>query len=229
MPAGQVEGNAPTVATARPSVRGGLPDEGPPEQQRYHLGKVIACGGLGRIYLAQDLKLKRAVAVKELLERDAESDARFQREAYLTARLEHPGIVPVHDSGSLPGGGPFYAMKWIEGRSLADLLEEKGGMEQRLELLSNLIAVCEAIAYAHSRHIIHRDLKPENVVVGAFGETVVIDWGLAKDLTGLAPGGDVEDVLSGRFRAYYGGVTADQATAGPLTQAGAVMGTPTFM
>jgi WD40 repeat protein len=142
----------------------------------------IARGGLGRIIQAHDQRLRRPVALKQLLRPRATDEARFFREALLTARLEHPSIIPVHDAGIAHDGSPFYAMKLVGGRSLAAALSEKKTLNERMTLLSHVINVCEALAYAHSQGIIHRDLKPHNVLVGPFGETVVIDWGLAKDL-----------------------------------------------
>ncbi|HLU68130.1 MAG TPA: protein kinase, partial [Kofleriaceae bacterium] len=108
--------------------------------------------------------------------------ARFAREALLTARLEHPSIVSIHEAGRWPTGEPFYAMKLVAGRSLSEIAAERRPLEGRMALLPNLIATVEAVAYAHRQRIIHRDLKPSNVLVGELGETVVIDWGLAKDL-----------------------------------------------
>jgi WD40 repeat protein len=170
-------------------------------------------GGLGRIFAAVDRRLGRPVAIKELLTEGRECEARFIREATLTARLQHPGVVPVHELGRWPTGQLFYSMKLVTGRSLKELITEKNTLEERLALLPNLIAVAEAVAYAHSRGVIHRDLKPSNVMIGSFGETVVIDWGAAKELKRRE----------------------DAATAGPQPSmdekslAGAVVGTPAYM
>src|SRR6185436_17041335 len=121
----------------------------------------------------------RTVAVKELLRRnDPSNEARFMREAMITARLEHPGIVPVIEAGRWPNGEPYYVMKLVEGRSLKELIAGRKTLAQRLALLPHVIAVAEAVGYAHSQDVIHRDVKPANVVVGEFGETVVVDWGL---------------------------------------------------
>src|ERR1041385_945806 len=141
---------------------------------------------------------------------------RFLREALITARLEHPGIVPVHEAGRWPDGTPFYAMKLVAGRPLRDLILERKTVGERIGLLHHVIAVADAIAYAHGRNIIHRDLKPSNVIVGDFGETVVIDWGLAKDLSATQES-TVED---GPFR-----VTHDEG----LTSAGTILGTRAYM
>ncbi len=113
----------------------------------------------------------------------------------MTARLQHPAIVPVYEAGRWPGGRPFYAMKLVEGRSLDGLLRDAGSLAARLALLPHLIAVAEAVAYAHGQRVVHRDLKPANVLVGPFGETVVVDWGLARE---LGAGGAVEREETGR-------------------------------
>src|ERR1700681_3803895 len=184
---------------------------------RYHILGEHGRGGLGRVSRAHDRELGRDIAIKELISRGHVSELRFLREALITARLEHPGIVPVYEAGRWADGTPFYAMKLVAGRPLRALLAERGTVEERIGLLHHVIAVADAIAYAHRRHIIHRDLKPANVIVGEFGETIVIDWGLAKDLT--TPESST-DGSGGPFR-----------TAGSegLTQPGSVLGTPAYM
>ncbi len=148
--------------------------------------RELARGGLGRIHFAWDRRLARAVAIKEPLTEGAR--ARFYREALLTARLQHPGIVPIYDAGNGEDGAPFYAMRLLgEGRSFSDAIAAAPGLEERLTLLPHVIAAADAVAYAHSQRIIHRDLKPDNILLGPFGETVVIDWGLAKDLAAAEP------------------------------------------
>jgi hypothetical protein len=149
-----------------------------------------------------------------LADDQGERAVRFVREARLTARLEHPGIVPIHEAGRWPGGKPFYAMKMVSGRSLREIIAEKQTLPERLALLPNVIAVAETIAYAHDRRVIHRDIKPANVMVGEFGETVVIDWGLAKDLAAS----DLPDTAS-----------ASGDATGEETARGAVLGTPAYM
>jgi serine/threonine protein kinase len=149
------------------------------ESTRYQFIAEHGRGGLGRVMRTRDKDLGREVAIKEILNPGGLSEARFVREAMITARLEHPGIVPVHDAGRWPDGTPFYSMKLVSGRPLKHLLTESKTFGQRLALLPHVIAVADAIAYAHDRGIIHRDLKPSNVIVGDFGETIVIDWGLA--------------------------------------------------
>jgi WD40 repeat protein/tRNA A-37 threonylcarbamoyl transferase component Bud32 len=187
------------------------------DPRRYAITGELAHGGIGRVLRARDMQLGRPVALKELLEPSRGTEARFLTEALVTARLQHPSIVPIYEAGRWPGGEPFYAMKLVSGRSLADILSERRTLEERLALLPHVLAVAEAIAYAHSERIIHRDLKPANVLVGAFGETVVIDWGLAKEL------GREEGAEAGEGSGTAG--TGD----GGMTQVGMVMGTPAYM
>ena len=154
------------------------------DPDRYELIGEHARGGLGRVVRAVDKRLGRTVAVKELLRHnDTADEARFIREALITARLEHPGIVPVHEAGRWPNGEPYYVMKLVEGRTLKELIAEHAALRDRLALLPHVIAVADAVGYAHSEAVIHRDLKPSNVIIGEFGETIVVDWGLARDRT----------------------------------------------
>ncbi len=181
----------------------------------YSFGVEFGRGGMGRIFEATDLRLNRPVAIKELLMQRGAASARFEREARITARLQHPAIVPVYEAGRWPSGEPFYAMKRVQGRSLQEVIAAARTLHERLQLLPNVIQVAEAIAYAHSRRVIHRDLKPDNVLVGEFGETVVIDWGVAKDLNADEPDtGPAPNLLD-----------ASQ----DLTVDGSVMGTPAYM
>jgi hypothetical protein len=180
----------------------------------YAVADIHARGGMGRILAARDLRLDRGVAIKELIEASPAQEARFIREALVTARLQHPAIVPVYEAGRWPSGEPFYAMKMVSGRSLRELIQEAHSLEQRLAFLPSVIAVTDAIAYAHHEGIIHRDLKPSNIMVGPFGETLVIDWGLAKDVSERGLERDL-----GPYR----------VVASDLTLAGAVMGTPEYM
>ena len=149
---------------------------------RYRITEEHSRGGLGRILRAEDETLGRTVAVKELLERDPSHERRFIREALITARLQHPSIVPVHEAGRWPTGDPYYVMKLIGGETLKERIAEADDLSKRITLLANAIAVADAVAYAHAQGVIHRDIKPSNVVVGDFGETMVVDWGLAVDL-----------------------------------------------
>ncbi len=146
----------------------------------YEFGDEVARGGLGRILRARDLRLDREVAIKELLRPTPGSEARFLREIEATVKLQHPNIVAIHEAGRWPDGQLFYAMNFVAGKTLLDVLSEAKTLSARLALLTTVIDVAEAVAFAHSEGVVHRDLKPANVLVGRFGETVVIDWGLAK-------------------------------------------------
>src|SRR5262249_15161021 len=149
----------------------------------YIIEEEVARGGLGKILRARHVPLDRTVAVKELIRQSSMSlDGRFVREALVTAELQHPGIVPLYEAGRWPTGELFYAMKLVDGETPAARLRALRSFAERVALLPNLIAVGEALAYAHSRGIIHRDIKPSNIILGEFGETVLIDWGLAKRL-----------------------------------------------
>ncbi len=189
---------------------------------RYALGEEIARGGLGRILAAWDRWLDREVAVKTLLRASPSAEARFDREMRVTARLQHPNIVPVFDGGRLPGEHPYLAMRRVHGRSLADALEAAKTLDARMALLPHVIDVANALAYAHGQRVVHRDLKPANVLVGGFGETVVIDWGLAKDLDA-----DITEELP--LPSGSGGSGGSLSGSRSLTRVGSVMGTPSYM
>jgi len=145
----------------------------------YRILGLIGRGGMGEVYRAKDTRLEREVAIKVC---DARILSRFEREALLTASVQHPAVVPIYERGELPDGRPFYAMKLVGGRSLRELIDERKTLADRMALLPNVIAVAEALAHAHWERVVHRDVKPSNVIVGEFGETVLIDWGLAKSL-----------------------------------------------
>jgi eukaryotic-like serine/threonine-protein kinase len=184
-------------------------------EDRYIEAEEFARGGLGFISRTYDKRLGRYIALKEILVNDSpEVELRFLQEAQITARLEHPSIVPVYDLGRWRGGGVYYAMKLINGRSLDKVVGQKKSIQDRLSLLPHAIDACEAMAYAHQQRIIHRDLKPQNILVGAFGETVVIDWGIAKEV------GAPEEERGGFSRGVGGG---------EMTEAGAILGTPAYM
>jgi len=182
---------------------------------RYRIGRELARGGMGRIVAARDDKLGRDVAIKEALDASESVLARFRREALITARLQHPSIIPIYEVGQRADGQPFYVMRLVHGMSLEAAIERRRTFRDRLDLLAHMSAAADAMAYAHDQRIIHRDLKPANVLVGEFGETVVIDWGLAKDLETSEP-----EIQAGPFRT---------ATAAGVTEDGAIMGTPLYM
>ncbi len=212
---------AETPADHEPLVdapRSSLNDVPVADLRRYKVLRQFAHGGLGRILEAEDHVLGRTVAIKEMRVKGSRQQARFLREAMTTARLQHPSIIPLYDVGRWPSGEPYYSMKLVSGRPLSDLITAAKTLDARLALVTHVISVADAIAYAHSQRIIHRDLKPANVLVGEFGETVVIDWGIAKDLDDPAADDAVDE---GPFR------TLDVPP--PLTAAGEVIGTAVYM
>jgi serine/threonine protein kinase len=180
-------------------------------ETKYRLLEELGHGGMGTVYLAEDAVLGRRVALKVIATAAARPGAaeRMWNEARVLASLEHPGIVPVHDAGALPDGRIFYAMKRVDGKRL-DELAPGLSLPERLRAFQR---ICEAVAFAHARGVVHRDLKPENVMVGPFGEVLVMDWGVAKALEAPAP------------------APAPQAAAPSpaATDAGAVVGTPAYM
>jgi serine/threonine protein kinase/WD40 repeat protein len=213
----------PSLATVGATIAASahdLPDLPIVDGALYTMKGEIGRGGMGRVIAARDRRLRRDVVIK-VLHRNA-AVSRFQREALITARLQHPSIVRVYDAGFLDGQQPFYAMECVRGESLDRVVGNAEDARARLALLPHVIAVAKAIAYAHSVGIIHRDLKPHNVLVGEFGETVVIDWGLAKDLSA-----NESDSLDPRTP--HAAHAALAAGADDQTVAGAVMGTPAFM
>jgi tetratricopeptide (TPR) repeat protein len=195
----------------------------------YRVLREIARGGMGRVLAAYDLTLDRDVALKVLLP-GANAD-RFVRESKITARLPHPGIPPVHVLGTPPDGSPFLAMKLIAGQTLAEALKTA----DRPRLLQAFLQVCQAVGFAHSRGVIHRDLKPANVMVGAFGEVQVMDWGLAKDIDQASRERErpEEKAPPGTHAGADPNQTTDHGGPGQSTddrtQAGQVLGTPAYM
>lgn len=155
--------------------------------ERYLDGGVLGRGGMGEIRVALDMRLGRHVAVKIPAVDEPALVRQFVAEAKLTARLAHPGIVAIHDAGIRRDGRPYYTMPIIEGRSLAEALVDND-LAGRLRLVRHFLHACEAVAYAHSERIVHRDLKPANLLIGRFGETLVVDWGLAGPVGERSPG-----------------------------------------
>src|SRR5439155_13408619 len=203
---------------------------------RYQVLRFHAQGGLGEVHVARDEELHREVALKRLQTPHASnprSRRRFLREAAITSRLEHPSIVPVHSMGQDADGCPFYAMRFIQGQTLQEALEafhtadrpDRDPSERHLalrQLLGRIVAVCNTLAYAHSKCIVHRDIKPSNIMLGPYGETLVVDWGLAKEIGGRggergpAPSAPETDACL-------------LARAQAVTETGDVVGTPAYM
>jgi tetratricopeptide (TPR) repeat protein len=193
---------------------------------RYHLVREIGRGGMGIVLEAEDRELGRRLAVKVLMEAHQDDEAlvrRFLDEARICGRLEHPGIVPIHELGRLPDRRPFFTMKLIQGQTLAALLQARRDPTDDLpHFLTIFEQACQTMAYAHSHGVIHRDLKPANIMVGNFGEVQVMDWGLAKVLT---PAGQAIQADAPSRPADKPDLQGDSATS----LAGTVMGTPGYM
>jgi eukaryotic-like serine/threonine-protein kinase len=182
---------------------------------RYRLLEKLGQGGMGGVFRVEDSRIAREVALKVINVADPSLSARLLQEARVIARLEHPGIVPVHDAGTLADGRPYYTMKFVQGKSLDDLAEDMGGIADRLR---TFLRICEPVAFAHAHSVLHRDLKPTNAMIGPFGEVLVMDWGLSKLLGGLASGEPIPE-----------GQQADLPPASLATAHGSVLGTPGYM
>ena len=203
---------------------------------RYRALELLGHGGMGTVWLAQDSILQRPVALKVLAPENSSVDlaARLMQEAVVLARLEHPGIVPVHDAGTLADGRTFYCMKLVEGQTL-DRYVRKLPLRERLRLFQR---IAEPLAFAHSRGIIHRDLKPANVMVGPFGEVLIMDWGLAK-IMAVAGASSATDQVSQHVTDATGlssiasQVSEHESTrtdqAEHATAHGTILGTPGYM
>ena len=193
-----------------------------------------ARGGLGEVLVAEDEKLGRRVAIKQIRQNAAwstENVRRFMREARITAQLEHPGIVPVHGLGIAKDGRPCYAMRFVEGRTLGEAIDAfhgsgHSGMDASAyrvglrHLVQRFVAVCQTIAYAHSKGVIHRDIKPSNIMLGPYGETLVVDWGLARRLSEQVDSTDQQS---------FALASALDSSEMVTTAAGQVLGTPAYM
>jgi WD40 repeat protein/tRNA A-37 threonylcarbamoyl transferase component Bud32 len=216
----------PTGACAGPAPST-VPESTNTAGRRYQVLRPHGQGGLGEVFVALDQELRREVALKEIrLEHadDPHSRGRFVREAEITGGLEHPGIVPVHGLGQYADGRPFYAMRFIQGETLKEAIASYhagDGSWTLRALLTRFVAVCNTVAYAHSRGVLHRDLKPANVMLGRYGETLLVDWGLAKPLGESAGRVDGDATVA---PALVPGLVD-----GIETQAGAALGTPAYM
>ncbi len=236
----------PTSFRAEPSetTEGDSP-ETESSVDRYEFLEEVARGGLGKIWKARDKHVRRVVAIKELLgryRRHPSTRERFREEAQITGQLEHPSIVPIYDIGRKENGSAFYSMKLVHGTELHKAIEEfhmlppgsSAWLVARNNLLRNFVAICNAVAFAHDRGVLHRDLKPQNVMLGEYGETLLLDWGLAKLLD------SPETVVHGRSEVRSAdttitgtsskpGISSDARSAASQTRMGSVLGTLSYM
>ncbi len=217
-----------------PIVKPGSPEMPTPTDPaaRLQLLGEIARGGMGAVLKGRDGDIGRDLAVKVLLEKhrdDPDLIRRFIEEAQIAGQLQHPGVVPVYELGAFADRRPYFTMKLVKGRTLADLLDARpdpaAGQPQMLGIF---LQVCQTVAYAHARGVIHRDLKPSNIMVGSFGEVQVMDWGLAKV---LPRGGARDDAEAGKESSVHETIiaTARRDSDSDLSHAGSVMGTPAYM
>ena len=196
---------------------------------RYRLLERVARGGMGVVYAAEDEKLQRRVALKVLDLPSADGDLanRLIREALVLAKLEHPGVVPVHDVGTLNDGRVFYTMKFVEGQRLDQHIQTLPSVSERLRLF---LRICDAVAFAHAHGVLHRDLKPANIMVGSFGEVLVMDWGLAKLLRDeVPPLSQPADPDATIFERPIKTANSNLGVQTIATGHGTVMGTPGYM
>jgi tRNA A-37 threonylcarbamoyl transferase component Bud32 len=217
------------LAADAPTEPGDAPPA-PPDTPRYRFEAFLARGGMGEVWRGCDTLLAREVALKVLREpvfADGGLRARFEEEARLVGRLEHPSIVPVYDLGQLPDGRPFFVMKLVQGPTLAEVLAARSTPAEGLPRWVGVFEqVCAAVAFAHERGLAHRDLKPSNVMLGELGEVLVMDWGIAKALAAgpqpaqAPPTPALPSPAAGR---------AETDPGGPETLPGQAKGTPAFM
>ncbi|MCP4644473.1 MAG: serine/threonine protein kinase [bacterium] len=219
-------GNLDTEQTPSSGTRRKVAQESPSSADatsRYRIGSVIGRGGMAVVYDASDTLLNRSVAIKVLKpELAAEPDirARFFNEAAILSQMDHPGVIPVIETGDLPGYGAFYAMKKVRGRTFREILRELNPEdfrrhEETARLLGVFDKVCQTVAYAHARGIVHRDLKPENVMVDDYGIVLVLDWGLAKRMSADAVGLDQTTTQVGEMKGTPAYMSPEQAGGNP--------------
>jgi len=227
-------GTRSTQTTVLPRVEfvGDVPRIIREERARYEIGEQLGEGGVGEVFLARDCDIGRLVALKRLRGEltSPELLARFVEEVRTTGRLEHPNIVPIHDVGIDDQGNYYFVMKYVEGETLEQIIErlaagdreshEQYGFERRARIFGDVL---EAVAYAHAQGFVHRDIKPANVMVGAFGEVLLMDWGIAKNVRATQP------ALDGALARGAAGDDREERSRSFETQVGALIGTPAYM
>jgi eukaryotic-like serine/threonine-protein kinase len=203
---------------------------------RFRLEKAIARGGMGLIIEARDVELDRVVAIKLLLKQHqgkAHLHQQFTNEARITGRLQHPGIIPIYETGTSSDERPWFAMKLIRGKTLAELMTARTSPQDDLPRLLNIFEqICQTLSYTHSCGVIHLDIKPTNIMVGAFGEVHLMDWGLARTSTDLCVPGSVQNGVQDRLPCSDSTMDSPSIASHDLTvevPAGAVWGTPAYM
>ena len=211
---------------ARPSIIADISEDRSPPA-RYLIGRELGSGSVGQVIEARDQHLGREVAIKILHDGEGLSRdgiARFVAEAQITAQLEHPSVIPVHEIGIMPGGMPYFSMKLVKGRSLDDVINHMRIGDRDMLRQYNYLArlrlfqrICQGMAYAHAKGVVHRDLKPANILIGEYGEVQIMDWGLAKTVKSTLP--DYDDAL----------VSTVRQASGMNTYGGAIAGTPAYM
>ncbi len=236
-----------TAPHAEPVAGSSLAELAAADSERYGIEQLVGAGGMGRVHRAVDTRLDREVAIKRLARSDGRLAERLAREARITAQLNHPAIIAVFNAGIGSDGQPYYTMPLLRGRSFDRVLADADSLTERLRYLRPLLQVAEAVGYAHSRGVVHRDLKPSNIVLGGFGETLVVDWGLARNLDGeartdpadtdpapAAPSGPAPSAQTSARGAVSAALTPTTApishqSGDTLTRVGAIIGTPRYM
>ena len=217
-----------SLTHAEPPSRPSVAPETLDIQGPYRVLGLLAEGGMGRIYRARDLELDREVAIKVPRSKRPALLQRFEREATITARLQHPGVVAVHGAGTLTDGTPFYVMRFIDGTPLDVLLAGASEPAARLALVERVIDVAHTMAYVHAQSVAHRDLKPNNILISQFDETLIIDWGLAKEVA-AAEAASTRSAGTTVVRSLDHDRSDTPEATEALTLAGDVLGTPGFM
>ena len=212
---------------------------------RYSIQGELARGGMGVIYTAYDSQMRRNVVLKclQLKHRDNfQASQRFYNEAHIAGQLQHPGIAPVYELGELEDGRPFYCMKLVEGKTLAQFLSDRCSLvEKKVQSLNFFLQICQTMAFAHERGIIHRDLKPSNIMVGKHGQTLIMDWGVAKSLVANDVSATVAEIKPAQLSRADGTLCLESCVAeedhaekdhldsSDLTRHGQIVGTPGYM